>query len=723
MTTSQTKRATPVLLSVALWVLLAVFFASSDGARAQEGLVEGARTLLGQGAEEEKKAKEEGAEAATPTGEERGISFPAGDMEEGLREAAAEVGEQALSLLVRRPLGFDLGTIDRLKDWAIGLPMEVPDLLAHVMEQSRLLGFVGSLIMLAFLAAVFYSVFGQKKVLERLEKAAGPLRPYMPEAFYPYFLSLMRILVASLIPLLLFGAYSLIRAFISYDAPWFRITGNLFMLWAVGALLINLLREGLTREFLPISAGRGLPFFRVARIVLLYILFSFAIFLSAEALRIPEDFLALLRFALSLSVVLASLLLLLKKKAILGVLPELPYKGYQLFVRGLTRFYYPAIFLTFLTGILWCLGYHDLCLAIWRMTWAVVGAFIGIMVVYHLLNGRLRQWAAKKPVTDEAVQALYRALRSLLLYATVITLLIVTLKLLGLADPFQRILSFPVLKIGGTPLSLWTILKAALLLLAFFFLSRLVRSWLDYRVYPSVGVEEGLAYAINTFLHYTLLTIGFLVALRAVGLDLRVLMVFAGAVGIGVGLGMQNTAANLIAGFSLVFGRRIRKGDWIQVGDTLGNVQEVGLRATKVRTRDNIEYLIPNSDLTGRTIVNYTLSEPLIRIHVPVGVSYKSDPKQVEAILLKAAEENEKIDRSRKPEVWFTEYGDSSLNFELLVWIDVRRATQYKVRSELYFAVFEALARAGIEIPFPQRDLHIRSGLFPAAAASGQEDS
>jgi small-conductance mechanosensitive channel len=709
----QSRYGCLLVVVVTLSTALRVLSPAPDLALAQEGPKTGPAAVLASG------SKGTGAEAEPDTSEDtEGISFPAEDMEEGLRKAAAEVGEQARSLLVRRPLGFDLGTIERLRDRAVRLPLEIPDLIQHVLEQSRLLGFVGSLIMLAFLAAVFYSLFGQKKVLERLEKSVEPLRPHLPELFYPYFLSLMRIVVASLIPLLLFGAYSLIRAFISYSAPWFQITGNLLMLWALGALLINLLREALTREILPIEPSHGRTFFRVARVVLLYILFSFAVFLSAEALQIPDDFLALLRFVLSLSIVLASLLLLLKKRAILGVLPELPYKGYQVFVRGLTRFYFPAIFLTFLTGILWCFGYHDLCLALWRMTWAVVGAFVGIMVVYHLLNGRLRQWALSRPDTDDATQALYRALRSLLLYATVITLLLVTLELLGLAGPIQRILSFPVLKVGGTPLSLWTILKAALFLLAFFVLSRLVRAWLDYRVYPAVGVEEGLAYAINTFLHYTLLTVGFLVALRAVGLDLRVLMVFAGALGIGIGLGMQSTAANLISGFSIVFGRRIRKGDWIQVGDTLGNVQEVGLRATKVRTRDNIEYLIPNADLTANTIVNYTLSDPLIRIHVPVGVSYKSDPKKVEAILLKAAEESERVNRTKKPEVWFTEYADSSLNFDLLVWIDVRAVTENKVRSDLYYTIFQGLAEAGIEIPFPQRDLHIRSGLFTPESES-----
>jgi small-conductance mechanosensitive channel len=698
-----------LFLALAVALLTLFPFPSPDHARAQEGLAAGAAAFLGQGSEEKGSGSSEG---------KQGISFPAEDMEEGLRAAAAQVRGQARSLLERRPLGFDLGTIDRLKDWAIGLPLEIPDLIENVMEQSRLLGFVGSLIMLAFFLAVLYSLFGQKKVLERLEKALEPLRAYIPEAFHPYFLSLIRIVVASLMPLILFGVYSLIRAFVSYDAPWFQITGTLLMLWAVGALLINLLREALTRELLPISPSHGRTTFRVARIVLLYILASFAVFLGAEAFRIPQEFLALLRFVLSLSIVLASLLLLLKKKAILGVLPELPYKGYQVFVRGLTRYYFPAIFLTFLTGILWCIGYHDLCLAIWRMTWAVVGAFVGIMVVYYLLDGWLRQWAVKKQMKDDAVQELYRALRSLLLYATVITIVVVTLRLLGLAGPIQRILSFPVLKIGGSALSLWTLVKATLIMLAFIYFSRLLRAWLDYRVHPSVGVEEGLAYAINTFLHYTLLTIGFLVALRAVGLDLRVLMVFAGAVGIGIGLGMQSTAANLIAGFSLVFGRRIRKGDWIHVGDTLGSVQEVGLRATKVRTRDNIEYLIPNSELTATTIVNYSLSDPLIRIHVPVGVSYSSSPQAVEAILMKAATENRKTEKGKKPEVWFSEYGESSLNFDLLVWIDVRKVTENRVRSELYFSIFEAMAEAGIEIPFPQRDLHIRSGLFPPEPGS-----
>ena len=709
----RSRRNCRLLVVTAFSVLIGLLWPGRQ-VPAQEEKAAGSQAVPQRVSEEARPAAAVGGAGAKKEG--YAISFPADDVEKGLREAAASVSEQARPLFHREPLGFDLGTIGRLREWILRLPLEIPDLIKHVMEEGRLLGFVGSAIMLGFLVAVLYSLFGQKKVLSRLEKAAEPLRPYLPKVFHPYFLSLMRIVVAALMPLVLFGVYVLVRASVSYRAPWFLIMGTLLMLWALGALLINLLRESLTRGILPIPPGPGKSVFRVARIVLLYILFSFAVFLGAESFQIPNDLLALLGFVLSLTIVLASLLLLMKKRAILGVLPELPYRSYRVFVRGLERFYFPAIFLTFLTGILWCVGYRDLCMAVWRMTWAVAGAFVGILLAYHVLRGWLRQWAQKKGAADEVVQALHHALSALLLYATVLTVVIVTLKLLGLSEPVRRALSFSIFEIGETPLSLWTFVKTAIILVAFIYLSRLLRAWLDYRVYPSVGVEEGLAYAINTFLHYTLLAIGFLVSLRAVGLDLRVLMVFAGAMGIGLGLGLQSTAANLIAGFSLVFGRRVRKGDWIQVGDTLGSVQEVGLRATKVRTRDNIEYLIPNSELTSSTIVNYTLSDPLIRIHIPVGVSYRSDPKEVEKILLEATAGNGKVSKSRASEVWFSEYGDSSLNFHLLVWIDVRNVTENRVRSELYFTIFEALAEAGIEIPFPQRDLHIRSGLVPPAA-------
>lgn len=639
----------------------------------------------------------------------------ADDMGEAVRKEAAKVGKEfrkeVRPLFKRTPLGFDLETIDRVRVEALNLPLRVPELVGGIVRQSRLLGFVGSMVMLAFLVAVFYSLFGQRRVLERLERSVDPFGRHIPKELQVYFLSALRVLVASLIPLILFGLFGLIQAFISYRGSWFLLTGQLLKLWALGALILHLLRETLTRPILPVPADYGRAVFRVARLVVLYIVLSVASFQAAKAFRLPEDFLALLKFLLSLSVVFVSFLLLLKKKAILGLLPDLPYGSYRKFRQGLERYYFPLMFLTFLTGLLWCAGYQRLSKAIWTKTWAVAGAFLGILVGYHLLRMRLEAWIEKKGAPEEAAHFLYRSLRSLLLYATVTLVTVVMLELLGLLGPVERVLSFPIVTIGDTPVSLWTLCKAVLILLAVVLFSGFVRAWLDYKFYPSLGVEEGLGYAINTFLKYLLLVVGVLISLSSVGLDLRVLMVFAGALGIGLGLGLQNMFANLVAGFSLVFGRLIRKGDWIQVGDRVALVQEVSLRSTKVRTRDNIEYLVPNSELTSQTIVNYTLSDPLIRVHVPVGVSYRSRPREVERILLDAALANRNVSRHKEPEVWFCQYGESSIDFELLVWIDARKVSESRVKSELYFAIFDALEKAGIEIPFPQRDIHIRSGL------------
>jgi len=167
----------------------------------------------------------------------------------------------------------------------------------------------------------------------------------------------------------------------------------------------------------------------------------------------------------------------------------------------------------------------------------------------------------------------------------------------------------------------------------------------------------------------------------------------------------------------IIFGGKIRKGDWIEAEGTMGMVTDIYMRATKVLSRNNVEYLIPNSDLISKTIVNYSLSSPLIRISLPVGVSYSANPREVERILLEAAAKEPLVSKSEKPSVLFVGYGDSAINFELIICIDVWNTPPGRVRSALYFAIFDALGRAGIEIPFPQREVHIRSPLSAGEAA------
>ncbi len=647
----------------------------------------------------------------------------ADDMGTAVRREMTRVSEQfqqkALSLFERTPIGWDTDTLDYLYQWALSLPLRLPEFMAHILEQGRMLGVVGSLLVLTLLGAIFYTLFGQKRVMAKVEAAIQPYRSFLPETAYPYVLSLLRTGVGALIPLLLLGAFSLINAFITYHATWFLLTGRLLGVWALSALAIYVFHESLTKGLFSSAEQYGPTIYKRARLVVFYIAGGTAIYWGAEAGDFPPDVLAFLKFAITLSVVVLLLLLFYNKTALMSLFPELPYPFYERFIRNLDRYYSPVMYATFITGVMWCFGYQRLCSAIWTKTWAVAGVFVGFFIVYHFVLGKLNKWASEKAASqNEDAVLFFKSLKLLLLYVTITSGVIIILDLLGAMNSIERAFSFPILAAGGKELSFWVILKAVLVFLAFSFGSGLLRSYLGYKVYPTIGVDTGLAYAMNTFIRYLILCVAGLSALRILGLSLKVLMIFAGAAGIGVGLGLQSLTSNIISGLTLVFGQKIRRGDWLQVGDTIGVVTDIYLRATKLKTRDDIEYLIPNSDFISSTVVNYSLSSPNIRLAIDVGVSYDADPREVERILVASASRHPEISRIRKPEVRFVGYGDNSINFQVLVWIDVRSTARRMARSLFYYTAFEALKTEGIEIPFPQRDLHIRSGLVPAATPS-----
>jgi small-conductance mechanosensitive channel len=635
------------------------------------------------------------------------------DMGKAIAKEAAgvkeEIQKQARALFTRTPLGWDLETIDYLYTWLLSLPLRVPELLKTVVEHSRILGLAGSLVMLTFIVAVFYSLMGQKRVMRRIEHALHPVQHRFPKSVYPFFIAAVRVLVAAAIPLLLFSAYSLISAAIVYKAVWLRLTGRLLYLWAAGALAIALLRELLTRDLFAVTAVYGKRVFRTAHIVLLYLLIGIALYWAAEDFRFRRDVLAFLRFAISVSVVCVFLILILQKRALMSFLPELPYRSYRKYVEILKRFFYPLVGLSFVLAILWCFGFREFGRTLLVKIWSAVSALVLLTVVYHGLRIGLQRWSEKIPATDESAQAMARSVRVFLVYATAVTAVIIVLNMLGLVGPIERLLSFPVVAVGQTSLSFLILIKAVLIIFFFVFGARLIQGFLDYRVYPSLGVQPGPGFAVNTIIRYSLFGIGALIALDTVGVDLRLILVFAGAIGIGIGLGLQNMAASLISGFTIIFGGKVRKGDWIEVEGRLGEVIDIHVLATRIRTRENIEYLVPNASLVSNTIINHSLSSPMVWVGVEVGVSYGSDPRQVEKILLEVARRESMVSKAMEPRVLFTEFADSSLNFKLLVWTDVRLYAQRIIRSALYFAIFDEFKKAGIEIPFPQRDLHIRS--------------
>ncbi len=658
-----------------------------------------------------------------PAAEEKPAEAPvisiAPDMDDALRKEAAQVGaelrKQVLVLSRWTPLGWDLDTLHHLSRWFLELPLRLPEFAERARAESRTLGIAGSLLVLLFLAALGYSVFGRQRLLRAIEAALGPVRPRIPEALYPFFLAALRIVTAAAIPLALLGLYRAITAIVVHRAAWFTLTGDLLLLWSAASLVIALLREVLTSGLVPTTAAHGRRVFRTARPLLVGLFLAIAFTWAAEAFRFRGDVIAFIRFAVSVAFVCLFLVLMLQKRALLSFLPDLPYGSYRAYLRLLDRFFYPLVGVSFLLALLWCFGFREAGRVLLVKIWFTVAALAVLTGVYHGLRVGLLRWAARVPREDEGAQALVRSLRALLLYAAGVATAGIGLNLLGLLDLVTRIFSFPIVVIGGAPISVWVVVKGGLIVCFFVLGARLLQAVLDYKAYPAFGVHPGTGFALNTLVRYTTIGVGTLIALDSVGVDLRLILVFAGAIGIGVGLGLQNLAANLIAGFIVLFGGKVRRGDWIEVGGTLGEVIDISLLATRIRSRQNVEYLTPNSSLIANTIVNYSLSSPMIWVGLNVGVAYGSDPRVVERILLEVAAREPLVSQAQPPRVLFTEFADSALVFRLLVWIDVRRVAEGVLKSSLYFAIFEEFRKAGIEIPFPQRDLHIRS-LPPQAA-------
>jgi potassium efflux system protein len=259
---------------------------------------------------------------------------------------------------------------------------------------------------------------------------------------------------------------------------------------------------------------------------------------------------------------------------------------------------------------------------------------------------------------------------------------------------------------GSVSMSLGDVVAFVLTIWAAFLLSSFVRFVLHEDVYSRVGLPRGLPYALSSLIHYTIILLGFIFAVAALGFDLTRITILAGALGVGVGIGLQNVVANFVAGLILLLERRIHVGDSIETGDLQGEVRAIGFRASTIRTGDGAEVIVPNSRLTSERVTNWTLSDRRRRMDLKVAVPYTSDPVRVLDALCEAARAYPKALAEPAALALCTGFRDSALNFELRVWT-VEESDL--VRSELAVAVHAALAVAGIEIAFPQHDIRIRN--------------
>jgi small-conductance mechanosensitive channel len=276
----------------------------------------------------------------------------------------------------------------------------------------------------------------------------------------------------------------------------------------------------------------------------------------------------------------------------------------------------------------------------------------------------------------------------------------------------KHFLDLPIAEIGKTHLTLWSIIYLVLLIFILLFVTAKLKRWVVYKLLEKSKIELGVRIAVGTIVRYLILILGFVIIMQTEGIDLSALTILAGALGVGIGFGLQNVTNNFVSGIIILFERPIKVGDRIEVGDVFGDVVNISMRSTTVITNDNIAIIVPNSDFISSKVINWSYNDRNVRFNIPIGVSYKEDPENVKKILLEIAADIEGVLKRPAPEVLFSEMGDSSINFVLRVWTDEYINKPLILKSLLYFEIFKRFKKAGIEIPFPQRDLHIKNTDF-----------
>lgn len=278
-------------------------------------------------------------------------------------------------------------------------------------------------------------------------------------------------------------------------------------------------------------------------------------------------------------------------------------------------------------------------------------------------------------------------------------------------DGFQ----YPIFEINETPVTGNAILRFFLILIIAWWSSKVIQKGMERFSERLRKANRTSIYTLQRLIHYAILAIGVIVGLTTVGLDLSKFALFASALGVGLGFGLQNLVSNFVAGLIILFERSLSIGDFVELQSGIaGEVREINMRSTLVTTNDNIDILVPNSEFVGTQVTNWTLREAFRRIHIPFGVAYGTNKDLVKKAVLEAADRvpwTFSEQNRRKPQVWFVNFGDSSLDFELVVWLTPEAVKRPgAVQADFLWEIETSLADHDIEVPFPQRDLNLRGG-------------
>ncbi len=345
-----------------------------------------------------------------------------------------------------------------------------------------------------------------------------------------------------------------------------------------------------------------------------------------------------------------------------------------------------------------------------------LGAFIGLFGLGLFVAKLVQSAPVRRFLSRFKLDANFVAIITTIL--SVVALVFFTLAAVnGLGIPFDWSAPLP-----GVPISLLQIFLLVGLLILVFWLSSRTKRFLFNRFLVHSGLDRSLQYAISQIASNLVLVVGIFIVLQNTGIHLEALTVFAGAIGVGIGFGLQNITSNFISGLVILAERPITIGDRVEVAGVTGQVVKIRARSTVVVTNDNITTIVPNQKFIDSPVTNWTYGDPRVRFRIPVGVAYGSDTELVRQKLVEAAGGVKHVLKDPAPSVFFVAFGDSSLDFELVVWSDEMSHRPARFRSDLNFAIEKQLREAKIEIPFPQRDIHFRSGKVELAGRGSDEE-
>jgi small-conductance mechanosensitive channel len=295
---------------------------------------------------------------------------------------------------------------------------------------------------------------------------------------------------------------------------------------------------------------------------------------------------------------------------------------------------------------------------------------------------------------------------------------VVALHLVGWLQPVVDGMDRLAINVGDSHISLLMVVKLVLLSALYLLLAFWISGVVEQRMRASRHINASMRVGLAKVIKFSLITLAILVALTEAGLNLASLTVLGGAIGIGIGFGLQKIVSNFISGFILLGDRSIRPGDVITVGDNFGWVKELRARYIVVRNRDGVETLIPNENLVTTDVINWSYSDRKVRVRIPVQISYDDDPEEAMAIMLEAGKAHPRALANPEPVVRLMEFADSGIALELRVWMTDPQEGVGNIRSDINLAIWRGFKEAGITIPFPQRDVHLRYVNSPAETGS-----